>query len=140
MENTETLSNLKNTILNQNETSQELLAKMEESRIESSKKRQEYIRENTIKWLDEGEKYRNKRIELGLSLRDVGEMLGTSATRIRAFEVGNPVSQVNHLKASYNLLFDYIELQSFILEFKVNVSKNTDILFDNMITIYNNRR
>jgi len=117
MENTETLSNLKNTILNQNETSQELLAKMEESRIESSKKRQEYIRENTIKWLDEGEKYRNKRIELGLSLRDVGEKLGTSATRIRAFEVGDPVSQVNHLKASYDLLIEHIEMRKSMKEF-----------------------
>jgi|SRR5699024_844972 len=139
MENTETLSDLKNEILNQNEKSQELLTKIEESRIESSKKRQEYIRENTIKWLDEGEKYRNKRIELGLSLRDVGEKLGTSATRIRAFEVGDPVSQVDHLKTSYTLLFDYIELQSFVLEFKENVGRSTDILFNNMLTVYKKR-
>lgn len=114
---------------------QELLTQMEENR----KRKDEYIQSNYLKWNDEGMAFRQKRQELGLSLRDVGERLGTSATRIRSFEVGDPVSQVEHLKASYNLLFDYIELQSFVLEFKDKVNKNTGILFDNMLTVYKNR-
>jgi len=102
------------------------------------RKREEFIHENYQEWRNEGIKYRHKREELGLSLRKVGELLGTSSTRIRNFEVGEPVSQVKQLKASYDLLFDYINLQSFVLEFKANVSRSTDVLFDNMLTIYKN--
>lgn len=117
------------------DAAQEILTQMKGNR----KRKDEYIQSNYLKWNDEGMVYRQKRKELGLSLRDISERLGTSTTRIRNFEVGEPVSQAEHLKASYNLLFDYIELQSFVIEFKDNVSRSTDILFDNMLTTYKKR-
>ncbi|HLR02831.1 MAG TPA: hypothetical protein VK111_08845 [Virgibacillus sp.] len=79
-------------------------------------RKENYIRKNYLKWNEEGKTFRDRRMELGLSLRDVGKILGTSATRIRRFEIGDPVSQARHLKASYELLFKHIGMREQLKE------------------------
>lgn len=56
-------------MMNNKEILEEVIQETTDKSYESLVKRQEYIRENTMKWLGEGEKYRDKRMELGLSLR-----------------------------------------------------------------------
>lgn len=87
---------------------------------ENSKKRDEYIRSNTMKWLENGEKLRGRREKHRMSLRQVGELLGTSATRIRRLETGEPVSMAEHLTKCYNLLFDHLELHAALLDIQNN--------------------
>lgn len=84
---------------------------------ESAKKRNEFVRANTMEWLENGEKLRERRLKHNMSLREVGDLLGTAASRIRRMEVGDPVSMAEHLTTCYNLLFDYIELKKSIVLF-----------------------
>lgn len=84
---------------------------------ESAKKRNDFIRANTMEWLENGEELRERRLKNNMSLKEVGELLGTSASRIRRIEIGEPVSMAEHLTKSYNLLFDYIEFKRSIVLF-----------------------
>lgn len=95
---------------NTNIITKELLEEALESSIERTKKRMEFINDKHFEWKAEGMKFRKRRENLSLSMAKVGQMLGTSKTRIWRFEVGEPISQVEHLKASYNLLLKHIEM------------------------------
>lgn len=91
---------------------EQILKEQEENR---SRKKQ-YIKQNTLKWLEKGELLRQRREKHNMSMRKVGELLGTSASRIRNIENGSPVYMADHLTKCYNLLFDYIELQAGLID------------------------
>lgn len=74
------------------------------------KRKEKFIKENYVKWNDEGNYFREERKKRGLSIKYVAEKLNTSASRIRRLEVGEPVQQAEHLKAVYQMLFDYVDL------------------------------
>lgn len=80
--------------------------------------RELFLKENYIKWNQEGGRLRERRLHNGLSLEKMGELLGTSASRIGRLERGLPVSQAKHLKASCDLLFDHIELKAALLDIR----------------------
>ncbi|GGB42498.1 hypothetical protein GCM10011409_20100 [Lentibacillus populi] len=81
------------------------------SKVEREARREQFLKENYLKWNEEGMELRARRLKHNMSLNYVAEKLGTSASRIGRLEKGLPVSQAKHLIASYNLLFDYIELR-----------------------------
>lgn len=85
--------------------------------VEKDKKRRQFVIENTMEWLEQGEKLKARREKHNMSLREVATRLGTSATRIRSLEVGDPVSMAKHLTVCYNLLFDHIELHNALFTF-----------------------
>lgn len=87
---------------------------------ENTQRRKEFVRENTIKWLENGESLRSRREKHRMSLRQVGDLLGTSATRIRRLETGEPVMLAAHLTKCYNLLFDHLELHAALLDLRNN--------------------
>lgn len=79
---------------------------------EREARREQFLIENYVRWNEEGMKLRERRFKHGYSLADVEKLLGTSASRIRSFEVGEPVSMAGHLKKSLELLYDHIELHN----------------------------
>lgn len=88
---------------------------------EASKiRRAKYIEENSIKWLENGEKLVARRKKHRMSIRQVADLLGTSSSRIRRLEIGDPVSMASHLTKCYNLLFDHIELHASLMEIQDN--------------------
>lgn len=95
---------------------------------ESAKRRKEFVRANTMKWLENGEKLRERRLQHNMSLSEVGNLLGTSASRIRKIEVGDPVSMAEHLTNCYNLLFDYIELRNSLYESNEELLKKHSLI------------
>ncbi len=97
---------------------------------ERNKRRDEYVRINTMKWLENGDKLSTRRKKHNMSLREVASHLGTSATRIRSLEVGDPVSMAEHLTTCYNLLFDYIELRNELYE---NIEVNKELLQNHLL-------
>ncbi|PAD25238.1 hypothetical protein CHH62_13130 [Niallia circulans] len=58
------------------------------------------------KWLIVGQALRLERKRLGLTLNQIGKILGTSPSRISNLENGNGVMLANHLIASYKLVLD----------------------------------
>ncbi len=87
-------------------------------------RREAFLQENYIRWNNEGLKLKERRLQNGFSLQDVGNKLGTSASRIGRLEKGLPVSQAKHLTTSYNLLFDYIELRKTLRSFFIDNGLN----------------
>ncbi|WP_412973478.1 helix-turn-helix domain-containing protein [Niallia circulans] len=53
-----------------------------------------------------GQALRLERKRLGLTLNQIGKILGTSPSRISNLENGNGVMLANHLIASYKLVLD----------------------------------
>lgn len=84
-------------------------------RIEKQEQREEYVRQNAMKWLEEGERLRKRREEHRISIRQVSELLGTSATRVGNLERGEPITMAKHLIECYDLLFDHLELKAAVL-------------------------
>src|SRR5690625_1176204 len=78
--------------------------------MDSEERREKYIKENYVYWNEAGRHFRKEREKRHLSLNEVSELLGTSASRVRRFEIGEPVSQADHLKTVYEMLFDYVDL------------------------------
>jgi len=109
------------------------------NREENAKRREAFVQENKSTWIDEGEKLKARREKNRMTLRQIGEYLGTSPSRISRIEKGEPVSMADHLVSCYHLLLDYVELQSFVLEFKESLNAHSDMLFNNMLTIYESR-
>ena len=85
--------------------------------MDSKQRKEKFLQENYIRWNNEGMKLRERRLKHGMSLDRVGEMLGTSGTRVARLEKGLPVSLAKHLTTSYNLLFDHIELRKTLRSF-----------------------
>lgn len=77
----------------------------------------ELVKSNNQQWYEEGQKVKARRLKHEWSMEKVGEKLGTSASRISRLEKGLPVNQAHNLIASYNLLFDYIELRKTLRAF-----------------------
>jgi len=71
-----------------------------------------FIEQNQKDWIEEGELYKQLRENMGISINKVAVMLGTSPARIQRFESGEPVMMSKHLKTTYTLLFNYLELKS----------------------------
>lgn len=88
--------------------------------LERAARREDWIKKNTLQWLENGEALRVRREEHGMSLREVGNLLGTSATRVRKLEIGEPVSMAKHLTKSYELLLDHLELHAALLDLRNN--------------------
>ena len=98
--------------MTKDEFMQELAMEVIEINTEREKYRNEFIKENQKQWIENDQKLKARRDKHSLSLRDVAHRLKTSPTRIRNLELGNPISMAEGLTASYNLLFDYIELRN----------------------------
>lgn len=94
----------------------QVIKDMSQEQKERDARRKEWIRENTLNWLKNGESLRVRREEHGMSLREVGDLLGTSPTRIRKLEIGSPVSMAKQLTKCYNLLFDHLDLHVALYE------------------------
>lgn len=90
---------------------------MEEER---AARREAFLQDNYLKWNSEGMAYRKRRLQHGMTLKRVGELLGTSGSRVARFEKGLPVTQAESLKKCYNLLFDHLELHATLLDLRDN--------------------
>ncbi|MDX8045448.1 helix-turn-helix transcriptional regulator [Gracilibacillus sp. S3-1-1] len=88
--------------------------------MSNEQRKEQFLIDNYVKWNEEGQYFRKKRNQLGLTLNRAAELLGTSSTRIRKFEIGEPISMANHLKKTYSLLIDHIELHAAILDLREN--------------------
>ena len=85
--------------------------------MDSKQRKEKFLQENYIRWNNEGMKLRERRLKHGMSLDRVGELLGTSGSRVSRLERGLPVSLAKHLTTSYELLFDHIELRKTLRSF-----------------------
>lgn len=88
--------------------------------LSKEQRREQFLIENYLHWNELGQSFRKKREQHGLSLSRVAEMLGTSASRVRKFEIGAPISLANHLEKSYALLLDHLELHAALLDLREN--------------------
>jgi transcriptional regulator with XRE-family HTH domain len=79
--------------------------------VDKEVRRQVFLNEHYIEWLDNGEKFRKRREKLGLSLREVSGGTGTSQTTIRNFEVGNPIQRAQLIEKAYDLFLTLQEMK-----------------------------
>jgi transcriptional regulator with XRE-family HTH domain len=80
----------------------------EQARIE----REKFIEENQELWSEVGLHFKNRRLKLGITIKEVAERLGTSPKRISAFEMGAPVSMPKHLERTYDLALEMFEIEN----------------------------
>ncbi|MGD6781350.1 hypothetical protein ACQCT3_18110 [Sutcliffiella horikoshii] len=73
---------------------------------------QEFIQENQGEWINVGQSLLKKRESLGFTASDISKLLGTSASRIRKFELGQPVMMAKHLERTYRLALDSVLLKA----------------------------
>jgi transcriptional regulator with XRE-family HTH domain len=73
--------------------------------------REQFIQENQAEWEAKGIQYRDRRIDLGITLREMSIKMGTSSTRIRNFEKGLPVIMPNAIEQSYKMALELLELE-----------------------------
>ncbi|MBD1379076.1 helix-turn-helix domain-containing protein [Metabacillus arenae] len=73
--------------------------------------KEQFIEENKEEWLKIGSELQNKRLELGISVSQLSKLLGTSDTRIRNFESGEPVMMSNHLISTYKLALELTKMK-----------------------------
>jgi transcriptional regulator with XRE-family HTH domain len=73
--------------------------------------REQYIQENQAEWEAKGIQYRDRRIDQGITLRQMAIKMGTSSTRIRNFEKGLPVIMPNAIEQSYKMALELLELE-----------------------------
>lgn len=66
----------------------------------------DFIKENQSEWKAIGNDLRVRREKLGISIKELSEITGTSETRLRSFEKGEPISMAKHLQKVYELVFE----------------------------------
>ncbi|MCM3325038.1 helix-turn-helix domain-containing protein [Cytobacillus kochii] len=74
--------------------------------IEYRKRKERFVNVNKKKWFDIGQSLKAKRLELGITLTKMGQILRTSSTRISNLENGKGVMMAEHLIAGYKLALD----------------------------------
>lgn len=74
--------------------------------IENRKRKERFAIVNKKEWFEIGQALKEKRLELGISLTKMGQILRTSASRISNLENGKAVMMADHLRASYELALE----------------------------------
>ncbi|MED4354469.1 hypothetical protein P9265_19520 [Schinkia azotoformans] len=72
----------------------------------TSETRARYVQVNHEEWKEIGQDLKQQREELNLGITKLAEMLGTSASRIRNFEQGLPITMSKHLEQCYKLALE----------------------------------
>lgn len=70
--------------------------------------RKRFIEKNQDRWLEIGQGLERQREEMDITLTQLSDILGTSRTRIRKFEKGEPVKMAEHLRRTYQMALDHI--------------------------------
>ncbi|WP_437828600.1 helix-turn-helix domain-containing protein [Niallia taxi] len=70
-----------------------------------------YKEKNKERWLIEGKSLRLERKKLGITLKKIGQLLGTSPSRISNLENGKGVLMANQLIASYKLVLELTRIK-----------------------------
>ncbi|MGP7815532.1 helix-turn-helix domain-containing protein [Niallia sp. 01092] len=73
--------------------------------------KQQFILDNTKEWTQRGQRLKERREKLQISLTSLSKMLGTSTSRIRKFENGEPVTLSKSLESSYQMALEMHELK-----------------------------
>lgn len=79
--------------------------------LDAKIRKQEFIEEHEEEWLERGLELKNKRLALDISITQLSRMLGTSTSRIRKFESGQPVMMSEHLIRTYKLALELVKLK-----------------------------
>ncbi|MBX9967229.1 helix-turn-helix transcriptional regulator [Priestia aryabhattai] len=74
--------------------------------IENERRKKRFIKVNKKEWFELGQALKEERLELGISLTKMGQLLDTSPSRISNMENGKGVTMANHLRASYKLVLE----------------------------------
>lgn len=72
---------------------------------------EQYAKKNNEQWYKLGQDLRSERKKLGLTLYQIGKLLGTSASRISNLENGKSVTMAKQLITSYKLVLEYERLK-----------------------------
>ena len=79
--------------------------------LDARLRKQEFIEEHEEEWLERGLELKNKRIALDISITQLSKMLGTSTSRLRKFEAGEPIMMADHLISTYKLALELTKLK-----------------------------
>lgn len=74
-------------------------------------KRREYVAQQTPFWQKEGALMQATRTGMGISQREVSEMIGVSTQTLRKLERGQSVRSRKMMKQSYETAIDFINLK-----------------------------
>ncbi|SNS86542.1 hypothetical protein SAMN05444672_10328 [Bacillus sp. OK838] len=74
--------------------------------IENRNRKERFALVNKKEWFEIGQALKEKRLELGISLTKMGQILKTSTSRILNLENGKGVMMADHLIASYKLVLE----------------------------------
>jgi transcriptional regulator with XRE-family HTH domain len=74
--------------------------------MEIRKRKERFVVINKKEWFELGQALKEERLELGISLTKMGQILKTSSTRISNLENGKGVMMADHLIASYKLVLE----------------------------------
>ncbi|CDQ20992.1 helix-turn-helix domain-containing protein [Halobacillus karajensis] len=79
---------------------------------EKNRSKDTFIQKNQTEWKDLGQKYKAIREDRGHSLSFVAYELGISASRLKRFEEGEPVTSSKLIQAAYSHFLNFWELRS----------------------------
>lgn len=83
----------------------------------SQRRKERFKIVNRIDWLKIGQQLKYQRLELGISLSEMGRIIKTSPSRIANFENGKAVLMADNLKASYELVLESKQLSNVLNTF-----------------------
>lgn len=92
---------------------------------EKKKRKERYTLLNKKEWFESGQVLKQQRLELGISLTKMGQLLNTSTSRIANLENGKPVMMHDNLIASYKLVLELEKMKQG--QAKQTEQKNTQI-------------
>lgn len=75
--------------------------------------REEFIQTNQKGWIEEGEIYKKARLANGLTRKKVSSILQVSESKLYSFEHGNPIKEVNLLKAALRLIYKDLDQKAY---------------------------
>lgn len=96
---------------------------------ETKKRKQRFTIVNKNEWFEIGQALKSERLELGISLNKMGQILKTSTSRISNLENGRPVMMADNFKAGYELALELEKMkqQEERNTISQNDNKNTQI-------------
>lgn len=96
---------------------------------ETKKRKGRFALINKKEWYEIGQALKGERLELGISLKKMGQTLNTSTSRISNLENGKPVMMADNLRASYELALELEKMkqQEERTTINRNDNKNTQI-------------
>ncbi|MCI1763136.1 helix-turn-helix domain-containing protein [Heyndrickxia oleronia] len=74
--------------------------------VKKKERKERYTLLNKKEWFESGQVLKQQRLELGVSLAKMGQLLNTSTSRIANLENGKPVMMHDNLIASYKLVLE----------------------------------